>query len=67
MLFIWNVVPDVCVAGLAGKGRLVYELAVTSGVFDIWGVTQSFDHDRSSSISQLVKDKSRDHKISQIF
>ena len=34
-------------------------LAGTSGVLDISQITQSFNHDKSSSISQLIESKSR--------
>ena len=52
-LFIWYVAPVVSVAA-AGL------ISPTSPVLDISEITQSFNHDRSSSISQLIKDKSRD-------
>ena len=34
-------------------------LADTSGVLDVSEITQSFNYDKSSSISQLIKSKSR--------
>ena len=37
-----------------------FELAVTEDVFDISEIAQFFDHDKSGSISQLTKGKSRD-------
>ena len=58
--FIWNVVPVVNVASLAGTGELASGLVGTSRVLDISDVIQFFDHGKLSSISQLIKDKSRD-------
>ena len=58
-LFIWNVAPVVNVASLVGTGGLVSGLAATSGVLDISKITQFFDHGKPSSISQLIKGKSR--------
>ena len=39
------------------KGRLAPALAATSGVYDISDITQFFNHDKSSSISQLIREK----------
>ena len=52
VLFIWNIAPVVNVSstGLALS---------TSGVLDISDITRFFDHVKSSSISQLIKDKLR--------
>ena len=55
-MFIWNVAPTVSVASTAVTGGL----AGTAGVFDILDIMQSLDHHKSSSISQLIKCKSRD-------
>ena len=41
---------------MAGTGRF----AGTVGVLDISDIIQYLDHDKSSSISQLIKGKSRD-------
>ena len=41
-------------------------LTGTSGVLDVSELTQFFAHDKSSSITQLIKDKSRSPKITQI-
>ena len=59
MLFIWNIVLIVSVAVPACIGGLAPGLAATSGVLDLSDITQSFNHDESSSISQLIKGKSR--------
>ena len=60
VLFIWNVAPLVCVDGKRSVGGLAVELAGASGVLDISEMAQLFVHDKSSSISQLFKCKSRD-------
>ena len=60
MLFIWNIVLIVSVAVPACIGGLASGLAATSGVLDLSDIKQSFSHDESSSISQLIKGKSRD-------
>ena len=60
VLLIWIVALVVYIAVLAVKGKLARGLAVTLEVLDISDITQSFDHDKSSSISQLIKGKSRE-------
>ena len=41
-------------------GELASGLVGTSGVLNTLEITQSFNHNKSSSISQLLKGKSRD-------
>ena len=59
-LFIWNIAEVICVSAAARTGGLALELAVTAGALDISDITQYLDHDKSSSISQLINGKSRD-------
>ena len=59
VLFTWNIAPIVFVGGTLS---LAAELAGTPGVLDISELTQSPDHDKSCSISQLIKGKSRDYQ-----
>ena len=54
VLFIWNIVLFALPAGLAGS----------SGVLDISEITKSFEHNKSSSISSLIKGK---QKVSKIY
>ena len=56
MPFIRSVALVVSFAGLAGFGRW----EAIAAVLDISDVMQFFDHDKSSSISQSVKGKSRE-------
>ena len=53
VLFIWDVGPVVSVAAVAGLGIL----ATTTSVLDISNIMKSFDHDKLSSISQLLRGK----------
>ena len=53
---MWNVAPVVYVDSMARTGRL----AGTAGILDISDIIQHLDHDKSSSISQLIKGKLRD-------
>ena len=52
--------PVLNVASVTGTGGLAPGLVGTSGVLDISDITQFFYHDKSSSIFQLLKGKSRD-------
>ena len=54
-LVFWNVAISVSVAFVAVLGGL----PGTAGTFDLLETTLLFDHDKSSSISQLIKGKSR--------
>ena len=58
VLFLWNVAPAVSVGGAGEVGRLAAGLAGTLGVFDFLKITQSFDHEKSSS--WLDKGRPRD-------
>ena len=60
VLFIWNVASVVDVAGSAGVGGLAAGLAVIAGFLNISDTMESFDHNKSSSISKLIKSKLRD-------
>ena len=53
VLFIWDVGPVVSVAAVAGLGILT----TTTSVLDISDIMKSFDHDKLSSISQLLRGK----------
>ena len=59
VLFIWNVGPVVDVAGFAGVGGLAAGLEVIAGARNILDTMQSFNHDKSSSILQLIKSNSK--------
>ena len=61
-LIIWNITPVVRVAALTWAGGLAYGLAVTGAVLDISEFIQFRDHDKSGSILQLIKGKSRHHQ-----
>ena len=54
-LFIWNVAIFVSIASLAGLGGL----AGTAAILDVSDIIHSFDHEKSSSVSQLIEWKSR--------
>ena len=54
-LFIWKVLPVVCIASLAELGGL----AATLVVIDISDITHSFQNGKSSSNSQLINGKPR--------
>ena len=56
-LFVWNVTPAASVSGTLSVGGLAAGLTGTSGVLYISNIIQFFDHDKSSSISQLIKSK----------
>ena len=59
-LFQWNVSSQVDAHGIRSLGRLVFGLEGTSGVLYIFDIINFVDHDKSSFISQLIKEKSRD-------
>ena len=59
-LFQWNVSSQVDAHGIRSLGRLVFGLEGASGVLYIFDITNFFDHDKSSFISQLIKEKSWD-------
>ena len=50
----------VTVAATVRAGGLAFGFLVTAGVIDISDIIHSFDHNKSSSILQLVNGKSRD-------
>ena len=56
-LFVLNFVLFVFVASLAWTGGLAFGLEATAVVLYISDMIHSFDYDKSSSISQLIKDK----------
>lgn len=58
---IWINAPLVDVAIACAIGGSAAGLASVLELFNIADITQTFDHDRSSSISQLIKGKSRDN------
>ena len=45
---------------MARTGGLAFGLSATAAVLDISDIIQFFDHDKLSSISQLIKGKFRD-------
>ena len=55
-----KVVEAVCVSAAARTGELAFWLASNAGVFDISDIRECFDHEKSSSISQLINGKLRD-------
>ena len=55
-IFVWNFGLVVSTSALAGLGGL----AASAIVLDISEITQFIDHNKSSSILQLIKCKSRD-------
>ena len=59
-LFIWNVALVVCIAGISWTGGLTSGLPGTVCVIDTSDIIHYFDHDKWSSILQLIKGKSRD-------
>ena len=59
-LFIWNGDPVLLVGCARLVGGLLDRLAVTSGVLDISDIMQSFDYEKYSIISQLIKGKLKD-------
>ena len=53
---------------MAGIGRFALGLPAIAGVTDISDIIHSFDHGKSSSISQLINKKSRDlQKVLKYF
>ena len=54
-LFQWNVSSQVDAHGIRSLGRLIFGLEGASGVLYIFDITNFFDHDKSSFISQLIK------------
>ena len=67
-LFIWNVASVVCISSTTGTGGLASGLRDIAGVIDTSDIIYSFDHDKSSSILQLIKGKSRNlHKLLKCF
>ena len=63
-LFIWNFAPGNCLPSVSEAGGLASGLPAILGVIYISDIICSFDHDKSSSISQLINSKP---KITQIF
>ena len=63
-LSICNVTSEVDFTWIIGLGGLAFALAGTSGVLYISDTMHSFDHGKSSSVSQLINDKSRNSKNS---
>ena len=53
-LFIWSVAPVVFISRLTAVVGLTAELVATSCILDIWDIIQAFDHEKSSSVSQLI-------------
>ena len=60
MLSILNVASVVDVAGSVGVGVTASGVATTAAVIDISDIMRSFYQYKLSSISQFIKDKSRD-------
>ena len=58
-LVIWNDALVVCVAAADWTGGLAFGLAANTSVLHFSEITQSFEHGKSSSVSQLIKGKSR--------
>ena len=58
--FIRNIVLVVSTAATSRTGGLASVLTGTADITDIPDITHSLDHDKSSSISQLMTGKSRD-------
>ena len=58
-LSTWNVPAVVCIAAATTTGGLASGLPCTAGVTNISDIIHSFDHEKSSSILQLIKSKSR--------
>ena len=56
-LFLRNVASVFYIADSTGTAELVSGFPATSSVYDISKITQFFHHDKSSSISQLVRSK----------
>ena len=56
-LFIWNVALFVLVATSYSTGSVS---GTALDVLDIWDIIQYLDHDKSCSISRLIKGKLRD-------
>ena len=67
--FIWNVAPVVYIAVTSRTGQLASLLPGILSITDISDIIHSFDHDKLSSVSQLINRKARDlqTKITQIF
>ena len=47
--------PVFCVPAMAGTDGLEFGFPTTAAVLDISDIIQYLDHDKSSSISQLIK------------
>ena len=60
VLLIWNVAQVVYLDGLSATGGIAFGVPAILGVIDISDIMQSFDHDKSSYVSQLINGKSRD-------
>ena len=60
VLLIWNVAQVVYLDGLSATGGIAFGVPAILGVIDISDIMQSFNHDKSSYISQLINGKSRD-------
>ena len=56
-LVSWIIAPVVCVGGRRGLGGLTFGLSVILEVLFISDIIQTFDHVKSRSISQLIKEK----------
>ena len=59
-LFLRNVASVFHIADSTGTAELVSGFPTTSSVYDVSKIAQFFDHDKSSSISQLIRSKLRD-------
>ena len=60
MIFVWDLALVVAGAALSWTGGLADRLLATGAVLDNSDVMQFVNHDKYSSISQLIKAKSRD-------
>ena len=60
VVFIWNVAPVLDISGTTRVGGLAAWLATIVAVLNISDIMQPFNRDKSRSISQLIKGKSRD-------
>ena len=60
VLLIWNVAQVVYLDGLSATGGIAFGVPAILGVIDISNIMQSFDHDKSGHVSQLINGKSRD-------
>ena len=58
MLFVWNVAPFIAVTNLYTTGSVLGSTSLNIHETSI--VIQAFKHDKSNSVSQLIKSKLRD-------